>query len=351
MNREDLLHLRLANQQLIQPQFCKAEELLPWMCAMQAQDYAHALWAIGMRLPSATEASVEQALDDRRIVRSWIMRGTFHICHAGDLYWLLDLVGPRVITQKKSRYRQLELDQDTLQKAIRVLEKTLEGGKALERKEIGEALKQAGIIPKGQRLYHILHHAALEKVICLGKRRGKALTYTLLTEYLPAPPPMDRQQSLYEIAKRFFLSRGPASLKDFAWWAGLPMKDAKAALEMAKSELIEYIFEGERLWGNPEGEISSGEIPTILLPAFDEYVIPYQQKGIILQDGQDVRIISNNGMFFSLILENGKLAGTWKRSLRQESVTIELRPLSEIGKIAEAVQAYGRFLGKAVELQ
>jgi hypothetical protein len=211
---------------------------------MQAQDYPSALWAMGMRLSSATEASVEQALDDRKIVRSWILRGTFHICHAEDIHWLLDLVGHRVISQKKSRYSQLELEEVTLQKAMAVLSKTLEGGNELERSVIGEALEQAGISTAGQRLYHILHHAALEKLICLGQRKGKQFTYTLLSEYLPAPPPFDREKALAEIAKRFFLSRGPASLKDFAWWAGLTAKDAKAALEMVKPVLAEYDFGG-----------------------------------------------------------------------------------------------------------
>jgi hypothetical protein len=244
MNRENLLRLRLTNQQLIQPQFQQAVDLVRWMCAMQAQDYPSALWAMGMRLSSATEASVEQALDDRKIVRSWILRGTFHICHAEDIHWLLDLVGHRVISQKKSRYSQLELEEVTLQKAMAVLSKTLEGGNELERSVIGEALEQAGISTAGQRLYHILHHAALEKLICLGQRKGKQFTYTLLSEYLPAPPPFDREKALAEIAKRFFLSRGPASLKDFAWWAGLTAKDAKAALEMVKPVLAEYDFGG-----------------------------------------------------------------------------------------------------------
>jgi hypothetical protein len=225
------------------------------MVAMQAQEYAHARWAVGSRFASGaeiTEASVEQALTQRKVVRSWVLRGTLHLVAACDLRWLLALVAPALLTRTAAAYREVELDEAAFRKILPAIRRCLEGGRQLTRVELFAALARHRVNTEGHRGGRILYRAAQVGLICLGDPRGKQATYTLLDEWLPpereADKELPREDALKQLAQRYFTSHGPATLADFAWWSGLAAGEARAALEMASPGLAQALFEGNIVW-------------------------------------------------------------------------------------------------------
>ena len=146
---------------------------------MQAQDYLGGLWAVGLRTKGATEASVEDAVARRAIVRTWPMRGTLHFVAADDVRWMLPLLTPRVIAGARSRYRQLEMDDAVFTKSARVAERSLVGGKVLRRDALYELWNTAGIPTHDSRGLHLLGYLAQTGLICFGPRDGKQHTFTL----------------------------------------------------------------------------------------------------------------------------------------------------------------------------
>ncbi len=227
MKKADIIHSRLLNQQIANSYFQQPGELVEWMGAMQAQEYAMAKWAIGLRIPGSTDAMVESAFNKGGILRTHLLRPTWHFVSPTDIRWMLALSAPRINAIGAYMYRQLKLDNAIFRRSAAVLLKTLEGGKYLTRTELQEALKQKKIIADGLRLGYIMMHAELEGLICSGPRQGKQFTYALLEERVPPVPALTRDESLALLAKKYFSSRGPATTIDFATWSGLTITDSK----------------------------------------------------------------------------------------------------------------------------
>lgn len=327
------------------------------MVAIQAQDYPAAKRAIGLRLSKVTDNDIEKAITDRTIVRTWLMRGTLHFVAAEDIYWILELLGPHIIEKSKLRHVNLGLDNETFEKSSEVFSSALSGGKQLTRDEMYTVLEEAGISVEGQRGYHILWRTALNGLICFGPLRGKQQTFVLLKEWIPNNSiTVPDKLPLAELAMRYFTSRGPATLKDFAWWSGLKIKDAKAGLKAAESELEEFVADGQTYWMSSFRQKLSGDVhKTYLLPGFDEFILGYRDRGAILQ-GDFRRIVPwNNGMISPVIIVNGKIAGTWKRTFNKGTVHITSNTFIRLDKteqndfIRNALR-YGQFLSMPVEI-
>ena len=353
----DIARARLANQGIANPAFTEPGAAVAWLGALQAQDYLGSLWAIGLRLTSATEQRVEQALAERAIVRTWPMRGTLHFVAWQDVRWLLALLTRRVIAQTAARYRQLELDDATFARSKAVFANVLQGGKQLTRAEMSQALEQANIATAGQRGYHILVRSAQDGLICFGAPRGKQQTFTLLDEWIPPTNELTRDEALAALAQRYFTSHGPALLTDFAWWSGLPIKEARVGVELAKAQLAQATIQGQTYWFSPAPPISAGHaLPIHLLPGFDEYMLGYTNRSASLDPIHAQKIQpGGNGVFSPTIVIDGQVAGTWKRTFKQGAVLIELapfRPLTPLERDAfsGAAQRYGAFLGLPVVL-
>ena len=214
-----VLH-RLANQHITGPGFEHPEQALRWMGAIQAQDYAQAVWAIGLRSESATLVDVEQAIAEKKIVRTWPMRGTIHFVPAEDVKWMLQLSAPRMLAGVRGRQAQLGLDPAVLERSRQIFYDALHGGRRLTRAEMLATLERAGIPTQSQRGYHILWYAAQTGLICMGPMHKKAQTFVLLDEWVPGSRDLPREEALGELARRYFSSHGPATLRDFARWAG-----------------------------------------------------------------------------------------------------------------------------------
>ncbi len=349
MTPHEIARLRLLSQHVASGAARAPEEVVAAFGAMQAQDYGSALWAIGLRLPDATEADVEQAVAKRRIVRTWPMRGTLHFVAAEDVRWMLGLMTPRIIAGARRRWAELELSDAVFDRCRKAIEKMLQGGATLIREELLAGLERQGISTAGGRAYHILWRLA--RVLCFGPRAGKQKTFVLLDEWVPASRELSGEAALGELALRYFTSHGPATLADFIWWSGLKSSDAKIGVAAAAPQLANEIADGKTYW--LRGDFAPAEpSPGFLLPAFDEYLLGYTDRSAVLDSRHAPKIIpGGNGIFLPMLVRDGRIVGTWKRTSGKNSVTISAVPFTRVAKASfgAAAKRYGAFLGAAVK--
>ncbi|MGI2328353.1 winged helix DNA-binding domain-containing protein [Planococcus sp. YIM B11945] len=340
---------RLARQRIEGAKFERAEQVVEWMGAMQAQAFPQALWAVAKRMQNGTQEDVEQALSEGKIVRTWPMRGTLHFVAPEDAKWLLRLSAPRVIASSKGRLKQLELDIELLDRCIGLFHQELAGGKHLSRAAMMDVLEQNGVLTANQRGYHILWHAAQTGQICLGPVQAKQQTFVLLDEWVPNARNLTREESLHELAMRYFHSHGPATVHDFAWWMGSTVKDAKMALAFAKSNLALDTFAGTEYWSGADSGGFSGDAPSFhLLPAFDEFLLGYKDRSAVLPEKHTQQVVpGKNGIFLPFVAENGQVVGTWKKSVGKKKVELAVSPFSLRSNLVENLkkeaEAIGRF--------
>jgi hypothetical protein len=352
----DIINRRLNNQRLVGAAFEKPKEVVAWQGAVQAQDYAGAKWALGQRVQNADDAAVERAFNTGAILRTHVMRPTWHFVAPADIRWLLALTAPRVNMINATMYRQLELDNALFVRSNRVMAEALTGGHYLTRTELGAVLEQAGIVAEGIRLGYILHRAELDAVVCSGPRRGKQFTYALLDERAPRAKTLARDEALAELTKRYFTSHGPAMVQDFAWWSGLTTADVREGLEMVKDALIQERVGDQTYWLSPDRPLVKAPSPTAyLLPNYDEYLISYRNSRPAVEPKYAELFMLRNVVFSHFVVVDGRVVGSWKRTFQKKTVVIALRlfePLSEAQTqaIRAAAGRFGRFLGMAVKL-
>ena len=333
----------------------RPDEIVHILGAIQAQDYTSALWAIGLRCPGSTQDKIEQSLAQHHIVRTWAMRGTIHFLAAEDVRWLLKLLAPRVLGSTDRRDHQLGLDAATYTRSRKLLEKALQGNKQLPRDEVYAVLERGNISTEGQRGYHILWRLGLEGTICFGLHEGKQPSFALLDEWVPESRQLERDAALAELALRYFNSRGPATVQDFAAWAKLSLTESRTALEATTSALQQFTHEDETFWMPQELPVSDATPEAFLLPAFDEYLLGYKDRSTVLAAKHANKIVpGGNGMFLPMMVLRGEVAGTWKRKLKKESVCIEYTPFDKLKETEQtafniASQCYGQFLKLMVE--
>lgn len=333
MNKADVAQIRLFNQQIAATKFTRTEEIVSWFGAMQAQDYPMAKWAIGLRLPGSTEQTIEAAVAKGAILRTHILRPTWHFVAATDIRWMLALTAARIRSASAGMFRELGLDAKVFQKSNRVIAKALEGGNHLTRPELRLELERAGLITGEMRMTCFVFNAELDLMICSGARRGKHQTYALLDERAPKPAVLSREESIAELARRYFTSHAPATLKDFVWWSGLSVADAKKGLEMNQSNLVNETIEEQTYWMPPSISIPKDAPDSFhLLPAFDEFMVAYKDRSASLDAHLAKQAITGNGIFKPIIVANGKIAGIWKRSLKKDSIVIEKIPFRKLSR-------------------
>lgn len=343
----DLPAQRLYNHQLEPARLKTPAEVVSWYGAMQSQDYAGAKWALGLRLPGVTDADMDRAFQAGEILRTHVMRPTWHFVTPADMRWLLALTAPRVHALNDYYYRKVELDAPLRRQINDLLVKALAGGQQLTRNELAHRLHEAGIAAEGLRLGYIMMQAELDMIICNGSRRGKQFTYALFDERVPPGQPFDREAALAELTRRYFTSHGPALIKDFVWWSGLTTADAKAGLALLHGEMIKEKMDGLEYWRTAATPALQDISQTAhLIPPYDEYGVAYKDHSAIY-DGQYQTLVRE--ILGGAILIGGKILGTWQRTLEKNSVQIKrqlFRPLDEGEQQAldQAVQRYSDFL-------
>lgn len=357
MNPDDISTLRLNNQQISATNLKTPKELVGWMGAMQSQDFNQAKWAIGLRLPHLTEAQIESAFNNGEIIRTHLMRPTWHFVSADDIYWMLELTAKQIKSTTKSRNRDLGLTEIVLGKSKEILAKILAGNQAMTKEEISTRLNESGISTEEQRLYHILMEAEIDSLICSGAMQGKKQTYALLEERVPVKRKLTKDEALPLLAKKYISSHGPATLSDFVWWSGLPVADARNALEMNKPTLISETIDSEIYWFAEPVSIPSPPPDSVyLLPAFDEYLISYKNRSAAITIDHHKKAISSNGIFRPVIVVNGQISGLWKRTIKKDTVWIQpdhFRPHNkkEESLILKAAKSFGNFVGLKAEIK
>lgn len=350
-----IAHQRLVNQRLEGVKFTQPAEVVAWLGAVQAQEYALAKWALGLRMSAATDDLIEAALNAGEILRTHLMRPTWHFVTPADIRWLLELTAPRVHQVNGTMYRKLELDGTLLRRGTDLIAQAVEGGNHLTRSELEAVLANNGIdATDGLRLGYFVHYAELEGIVCSGKRRGKQHTYALLAERAPQARRLARDEALAELTFRFFTSHGPATAKDFSWWSGLTITDVKTGIAMLQSQLNQKVIDGVTYWYSSSTP-GTTEYSTMgfLLPVYDEYTIAYKQHSAILDP--QYALSSSDRFFTSSFVYRGEIIGMWRRTVSKQSVTVEaapFRPFSddEHDAFASAAHRFGAFHGAQVIL-
>jgi hypothetical protein len=353
MKAVDIPRMRLVRQGIARPVSGKPEDVVSWFGAVQAQDYLGSLWAIGLRTRGATQSTVEDAERRRAIVRLWPMRGTLHFVAAQDARWMTRLLAPRVIARHAARWkRDFGVDARLLARADETISRALEGGRRLDREHIYECLEARRIRTADSRGLHILQCLALRGRICLAGRQGKQHTFALLDEWIPDPRELAGDEAFAELASRYFASHGPATLKDFMWWAGITAKDAAAAIAAigaAGAALETAAVDGVRFWWRDPAirRIATPVKPVVrLLPAFDEFTVAYQDRSLLVEGHAPAAKMS---LLSPAVLVDGRVVGTWKRKLSGRGALLTQRLFRKLTRdeskaLREAEQHYAGFL-------
>ncbi|MBA4851182.1 winged helix DNA-binding domain-containing protein [Emticicia sp. BO119] len=340
MTNNEIIAHRLYNQQITETKFTRPEEIVSWLVAVQAQEYAMSKWAIGLRLNKINETDVELAINEGKILRTHVMRPTWHFVSPADLRWLLTLTAPRVHAFNAYQYRKNGLDSTVFNKCNDIMVKKLEGGKSLTRAILNAAFQEAGIITDTVGLSCIMMQAELDGLICSGPRQGKQFTYALIDERVPPTRPLSQEEALSQLALRYFTSRGPATAQDFVWWSGLTMKEARVGIANlppyfihTKVDKYEYIY--------APCSPKDLEYPThsFLMPDYDEYGIAYKNREAVFlpEDKGNPNGSKSTFPFNRMIIVNGTIVGAWQRTITNKEVNVEIAPFYKFNEQENAI--------------
>ena len=353
----DLLSERLRNQHLTRPDRQKPAQVVAWLGAMQAQDFAAAKWAVGLRAPGCSSTDIEQAFNDGAILRTHVLRPTWHFVTPADIRWMLALSAPRVHAANAYYYKQSGLDAKMFARGCAMMHRVLDDGEPMTRAELAVVLKRAKVPADGLKLAYLMMHAELEGVITSGPRRGKQFTYALLDQRAPKGKTLDRQDAVAELAKRYFVSHGPATIRDFVWWSGLTVKEAELGIEAVKPRLQQDEIDG-RTHRRAKARVTAASkgCQALLLPNYDEYLIAYKDRGAVVEDARAANIVARSGGAYPhhLVID-GRLVGSWTRTLKENAVLIEVAPYRKLTPaqtraVMSAADCYGDFLGVPLTL-
>lgn len=351
MNGSDILQIRLHNQRLVGKKFNAPSEAVAWLGAVQAQDYPGAKWGIGQRLQNALDQALDQAFDKGEILRTHVMRPTWHFVHPKDAEWMLRLTWPNINKMMSSYNKKLELTDEIFQKAQKQFVKMLTGNKSITRQELKIGLSKIGIETNVQRLAHIVMQAELDQILISGPIKGKQFTYMLFDERVPKSKVLSHDEALKELAKRYFQSHGPATVHDFSWWSGLNMIDSKKGIEMAKLEKEEL---DNKIYYYNIPKLIKDSSTIFLLPNYDEYGIAYKNRELFIP--KEIR--EKPQQFGALpyphmIVYDGMLIGMWKRVFKTNHAEIHANffkkpSATTLSRLKNAVDEYGKFLSSPV---
>lgn len=356
MKDDEIAYLRLNNQNLTGEKNYSPREIAGWMGALQAQDYNMVKWAFGVRMQDPKKEIVDNAIDNSEIIRTHLLRPTWHFVSAEDFRWLHSLSAPRIKSTLKYRHDSLGLDNISLENSNKIISEALKGGKHLTRAELAALLKSEGISLDNNRSSHILLWAELSGIICSGRQAGKKPTYALISEVTGEAINKSREEYLGLLVRKYFSSHGPATLKDFAWWSGLSSSDIRTGISVAGDHLASFRTNSTEYLSGKNNDLPEVSHSVLLLPAYDEFIISYADRSAVLTSDNKAKTISVNGIFHPVVIINGKVAGLWKPSAKKETIIVDVFLFNPVArslkaKIEETASGYGSFLGKKAEVK
>ncbi|MFS0725227.1 winged helix DNA-binding domain-containing protein [Paenibacillus sp. 1P07SE] len=350
-DRQWITQLRLKNQSIHRLGQQTAYEVVRSLGAVQAQDYSQALWAIGLRMQHARAAEVECAIAEKQIVLTWALRGTLHLVAAEDVDWIIKLLTPRILAKSKPRLKALEIDSSLLSRCEDLIYRALKENMRMTRADLMGLLEEAGIVTGKGRGYHLLWYLAQIGMICMGPVEGKQQTFVLLEDWLPRRKGVSAEEALKELAERYFTGHGPATFHDFAWWAGLTLTEARAGVEAAKEALHSEKIAGVEYWMGKHEIKGDEEQPRVqLLPGYDEYLLGYKDRSVVLGPNHASLVVpGNNGVFKPMLIVDGQIAGTWRRTMTKDRIDISIHSFSAnqawcAESLEQATQRYCHFV-------
>lgn len=306
--------------------FERPGDVVRWLTAVQSQDYGPAKWSIGQRARGLRDADVEDAFQAGTILRTHVLRPTWHFVLPADVRWLLDVTGHRVLARNAPMYPRLELDGQVLEQCSTVITEALRGGTHLTRREIQAVLGRHGIVATGQRLAYIMMHAELTGVICSGALKGKQHTYGLLDERAPAATWPTGDDALAELTHRYFTSHGPATAQDLRGWASLTLAAVRRGIELVSSRLERELLDGTTFWWAAADSAPDPTAPAVhLLQGYDEYIMGYSESKYVLDIFGVGRLgFQDRASFNAVVILDGQVAGMWRRTPRKDGLLIQV---------------------------
>jgi hypothetical protein len=328
------------------------------VCAVQAQSFDACRHQLRVRGVGLTAAAVNRAFEtERSVVRTWLMRGTLHLCAAEDLRWMLDALGPRNNRYDATRRIAVGLDDATCRRGIAVLRKALAHG-PMARRMIREHLVSAGVLsePVGQSLLHLLFHAASLGVICCGPRMGRDDRFVRLEEWVAASGGPRGDGALAELARRYLVAFGPASSRDFAAWSGLPLGMATAGFAAIARDLVEFPGAIRDHWtvGPAPDAVLTGRPVVRLLGHFDTFLLGYRRREHLGDTNAEEWIHQGGGGWIRpVVLVDGWIVGGWRLDPSAGGFEVRVTRFEPHSGRIEAgirreVASIGRFLERAV---
>ena len=309
MTREELLRRRWGA--VLPAENPTVEAAVARLTAVQAQEFSMGLLAAGLRTPGATAASVETALSSG-VVRTHVMRPTWHLVAVEDLRWLMRLTADRVAQAAGTMFRSLGLTPEVRAQSRNLVEKALKDGPRT-RDEVMVTVAEGGLPVDGLRPVHYLMDAELALVVCNGPRKGKTITYDLVDRRIPPTSEVPRDEALARLAGRYLRGHGPATDRDLSWWSGLGLTEVRRGLEGNRSWLATARPGDAEVWFDPEGKLAGLE-GFGWLPAFDEALVAFADRTAILDPERTPQVLTQNGIFNPFVVYQGRIAGTWKRT-------------------------------------
>lgn len=354
---KEIARRRMRAQRLWGRPLAAPEDVVRHLGAMQAQEFAFAKWSVAQRTKGVDDDAMERAFAEGRILRTHVLRPTWHFVLPEDLRWMLGLTAPRVHAGSAARYRELEVDDRLVARTNAIIEKALAGGTHLTRNELRDVLERAGIATGGQRIAYLVMRAELDAVICSGPRRGKQHTYALVDERAPNPKRLDPEEALAELTRRYFTARGPATVRDYRAWSSLTAAQARRGLEIVGRDLEQTEAEGRTYWFGPDARRAPAPARSPrfdLVQIYDETIMGYTESRDALYDASTVdRTAAYREAWMHGILRDGRLIGRWKPADRREKVVVEttfFRPLTaaQTPAFEAALERYAAFRGQPV---
>jgi hypothetical protein len=348
----DVTIARMRSQGLTGERVASPEAVVHRLGAVQCQDFGPGMWSIAQRTDGATQGAIDRLFATGAILRTHILRPTWHFVLPADIRWMLELTAPRVQAVTASFYRNQDLDGTLLERCIAVVAGALDHGHHLTRSEIADVLEQAGIPTSPPRLGAILMNAELTGVVCSGAPRGKQQTYALLAERAPEARQLSREEALAELTFRYFAGHGPATVKDLRWWSSLTMADIKQGLELVGAKLEQAVIDGSTYWfAPPAAEAAPGSPRVHLVQGYDEYIVGYGESKYLLDVSGAARSLPRaRGIYTHSIILDGQVAGQWKSVPTKRAVIVEATlfvPLdsAQTQELRTAVQQYEDYVG------
>jgi hypothetical protein len=358
----DIARLRLRSQRVMAGRFESAPAAVGWLGAVQSQEYPLAKWSLGLRVAGLVDADVDTLLSSGQILRTHILRPTWHFVLPADLRWMMALTGSRIAARMRPAFGNV-MDDPQVRRGIDAMAGALSGGKRLSRAQLAKLIVARGIAATELETIPMFMAAELEPMIVSGGLAGKVQTYALADEVVPSLEHFDRDWALAELIRRYFTSHGPATIADFVWWSGLTVADARrglaangangAGLEKIDLDGTDYFWAGD----TSDPTVADDPSPTVhLMQAYDEYIVAYRSPRTPINiDGLAHPSGLQRPPFTHAVIRDGQLVGFWRRQAAKERLIIETSLLTDLTEserraLGAAADRYARFVGLPVEV-